>query len=85
MTGTETQKKLPVISSKTFEGYLILDYRAGRFRVMHKQPKKSNLKQNEISMKVVFNVKVPETPEYVAKVDVSLSQEQVDSLLVEAL
>lgn len=82
---TDTQKKLPVIAKKTFEGYLILDYRTGKFRTMSKEPVKSKLNGHEIPVKLVFKVNVPENPTYVATAEVTLSQEQVDSMIMEAL
>jgi len=72
-----------MVTEKTFEGYLIVDWRNGSMRAVRRKNK--TLKPSEIPIKVSIKVKLPEVKEYVAKGEITVSETKVDEMLIEEL
>ena len=68
---------------KIFKGLLILNWKSGKMEVRKKG--KRVYSPFEIPVRVEISVKIPEKKEIVAKGDITLSEEQVKKMVIEAL
>jgi hypothetical protein len=68
---------------KRFEGYLILDYRSRGMRVTKKSVK--HLKPFEIPVKIDITLRIPRSPDIVAKGDFDIPPVKVKQMFVESL
>ena len=68
---------------KEFQTWLILDYKAGKFRTTKKKPVK--LKASDIPIDVRLTVKIPEQPIMKARGQIELSITQVKEMILENL
>jgi hypothetical protein len=70
---------------KLFTGYILLNWKNGKFTVRKTQPKKSRLNPFEIPIRLEIKVEVPEQKELVAKGEITLSEEKVKEMVIEEL
>ena len=74
-----------MITTKKFEGYLILDWNRKGMRIIKKKLSKSRLKPSEICIKLDIEVIVPDRKEIVARGKIELSQAKVDEMIISEL
>jgi hypothetical protein len=67
---------------KIFTGYVILNWKTGKFSVRKTQPKKSSLNPFEIPIKLDIRVLLPEKKELVAKGEIILPEEKVKEMVI---
>jgi len=68
---------------KVFEGYLILNWKTGKFEARKKG--KRSYSPYEIPIKLQIKVEIPEQKELVAKGHITLSEQKVKELLIEEI
>jgi hypothetical protein len=71
---------------KTFQTWLVLDAKTGKYKVLSSKLSlkslKSKLKPAEIPINLTMNIDVPETPILKAQGEIKLSQAQISELLL---
>lgn len=71
--------------TKTFEGYIVLDWNKGKFQntVLIRKPKK--VTPFEIPIKISIDVSIPDRKELIAKGKVELSETKVGDMIIESI
>jgi len=73
------------MTEKTFNGYLIVNWKTGKMEIKKRRPKKANLSPFQILMRLELKVTVPDKKEFVVKGEIVLSEEKVSDIVIEEL
>jgi len=71
------------MTSKTFEGYLVVNWKTGHMKVTKKKPKRDN--QFHIPIKFSINVNMPEYKEIEAKGEITIPETQAEMIIEDAI
>lgn len=66
---------------KTFESWLIIDWKTGKMRVTSKQLPESRVKFTEIPVKLSFEIEIPDKPQLIAEGKITLSDARVAKIV----
>jgi len=70
---------------KHFGGYIILNWKDGSIRAVKRKPKVDALALSDIPIVLDLTIRIPEQQELALKGEVTLSQAQVENVMLDAL
>ena len=70
---------------KRFEFYVILNWKNGSVKALKRKPNIDKLSPFLIPMRVKLDIKIPERKEIVVESEITLSEQQVDKMIVEEI
>ena len=73
------------VIEKSFKGYLIIDYRSGKMRVVKQKPESKKLKSFEIPVTIDIKLLVRSNPDIVAKGEFEIPPTQVHKMVLEMI
>lgn len=74
-----------LFGDKVFEGTLVINWKAGKFKVYSAKHKVKIKSGFEIPVHFIIKVKVPKPKELIAKGEIEISQTKVNEMIIEAV